>query len=568
MDAALFLETLFADAVGDPGELVLWESVSKRSFWARSIAEAAEAAARIGAGADVYFGVSLQNRAEALIAAHEDDKAAGRPPRSIDGTRGFSRTAVAIGSIFADIDVSGPTHKKQGLAPSLHAIISKLEALPVKASIVLATGGGAQAHWVLREPFVFAGPEERVRFEAKLRGWQRLIQQEIGYTVDPTTDLARVLRMPGLPNHKYPGKLVELVSSSGARYNPSDFDAWETTGSTKSASSAATGMFDGIRIDPNAQPNLGKVMAVAAMDASFRATWMRKRVFPSQSEYDMSLASSAARYGWTDQEIVDLCIAHRREGGVDKEQLRAGYFRLLLTKIRVEPERQEARESLEARTMQVSKGEVHEDEARPELLDGLSKTFGLRVIKIVRFLMDPPSYRIDLPDCSISFPNVESILSPNLFAAALAAGARRVLQPYKRAEWAPIAQAIISACVDEDIGVDADPAALMVEQLAEFLDQHKPYPEEDRHKAIEQRRPWSQGPDVCFFLGPFAGWLAIRGGEKTGRKTIAKALKKAGAHPRTVYVRAGSTTAQAWRIARAAALRAAPAELIEPKADV
>lgn len=561
MDAAAFLHQLFADSVGELGDVVIFDARSKVAAWSSSIDEAARVATAAAVTADVYFGAALQDRAEALAIGRAEDRAAGKPERALTGTRGFSRTARVLPGIFADVDVAGPAHKKAGLAPSVDAIRSRLARLPAAPTIVVATGGGLHLWWLFREPLDLDGPDERLRLEARLRGWQRFLESTIGYTVDPTSDLARVMRLPGLPNHKHGGLLSSVLSSDGPRFNPSDFEPWERASST-SAATVDTTMLDGIVLSPDACPDLGRIMALAGLDAKFLATWSRQRKdLASQSEYDMSLASYAARYGWTDQEIVNLCIAHRRDAG-EKEKLRPSYFRLLLGKVRRDPEKDGARERLEARTVELEvKGHTGDvpraDDVREETLVDLSKALGIPIRRIVRFRGDPPSYRLDLEDASISLPTVSSILSPVAFEEAIAAGAGKVIGTYKRAEWKPLAQAILRACVDEDLGADSDPAALAAELLGGFLGQHTPYREEERAKALEQRRPWLQDGDVWFWLGEIVSWISMRGGERTTRKGFARALRKLGARPHHVRVMRGrsASTAQVWRMEESSALR-------------
>jgi hypothetical protein len=85
----------------------------------------------------------------------------------------------------------------------------------------------------------------------------------------------------------------------------------------------------------DAQPPAGKLDVAIENSPEFARTWRRgRREFPSQSEYDLSLASQAAAIGWTDQEICDLLTAHRREGGGDPDSKGVAYYARTIAKVR------------------------------------------------------------------------------------------------------------------------------------------------------------------------------------------------------------------------------------------
>lgn len=71
-----------------------------------------------------------------------------------------------------------------------------------------------------------------------------------------------------------------------------------------------------VELDIRAEPPSVKFERLMSQDL-FRATWERRRDFQdnSQSSYDLSLATIAKLNGWTDQEVADLVISHRRLHG-------------------------------------------------------------------------------------------------------------------------------------------------------------------------------------------------------------------------------------------------------------
>lgn len=307
ISAEEFLTELFGDAVGENAQITIFSG--KRTTWCSSIPDAVKAVEMLDKKTDVYFGVALQDRDRARAIAKEKRN-------DPDSTRGYSNTTVAIGGVWVDIDIACDGHAKPGLPTSIVAVLAELDKLPLKPTFVFVTGGGVHAWWLFKEPWILGSDDERMRATTLLAGWQAFLRKTTGWTIDATHDLARVLRLPGTRNHKR-GVTVEVaVNEPARRYSPSDFEDWLVRPQRVSTPAAAHS--ESFTLSADARPPEPKFHVLLDLDPKFAATWKRERPeFPSQSEYDMSLASTAAHAGWSDQEIVDLLVAHRREGGGD-----------------------------------------------------------------------------------------------------------------------------------------------------------------------------------------------------------------------------------------------------------
>lgn len=98
----------------------------------------------------------------------------------------------ALGKAKKDVYNSAPAIYK-GLA------FARIDALPVRPSVIVASGGGYQCYWLLAETFSFAGDA------AHVRRWAETIQDRwvsFAGADDSAKDLARVLRLPGSKNRK------------------------------------------------------------------------------------------------------------------------------------------------------------------------------------------------------------------------------------------------------------------------------------------------------------------------------------------------------------------------------
>lgn len=547
MDSLAFLGSLFADAVGPRSRIVVWSA--KRSTWCESAAQASGVCAALDPHGDVYFGVALQDPEAALEEAirRSDEKHGHHNGISLTVVRGFATTARAIGGAWCDLDVDGPGRKKTGLPKSVAAIHRALDLLPLRPTWRIFTGGGIHAWWRFKEPWVLEDDAERARARRLVEGWQREIARQSGFTVDPTADLARVLRPPGTTSHKY-GEKVRLDASEALEFNPSDFEEWQAE---EAPARPAAGESPKHRfvLRPDAEPPLAKVETLRSMDARFARTWARQRPdFPSQSEYDLALATMASRAGWSPQDTVDLLIAHRRMHLLP-DKLRVDYYENRLALARVGVDGLEAHERLVdvvSEPKPTTPQAVEEERARLNV--DLSKLLGFKVLRVIRYLGDPPAFRLELPEGKIDLGDVDSILLPSRFRSRVAAVSLAVIRQFKGHEWGPIAQAILRACEDRDLGSDSTIEAVVEEWVGSFLADNPPAL--DKKAAVASRRPWADETGVYLFLAELQSWVTFHGGERLGRKALAQRLRTYGATPsKTSAARDGSMTSYSvWRV--------------------
>ncbi len=137
-----------------------------------------------------------------------------RPSFDASG-RGAATDSWALPALVLDLDV------KPKAFVDLDAAWSYLDSLPIPASLVVESGGGLHAWWVLEEPLLLDTPEKHEtarRLADRWRGLCRAEATKVGADLDPVADLARVLRVPGTRNHKYsPARAVTLARISGER---------------------------------------------------------------------------------------------------------------------------------------------------------------------------------------------------------------------------------------------------------------------------------------------------------------------------------------------------------------
>lgn len=130
---------------------------------------------------NLYFSVH-PSRAIPPANAHGEVK----PPEYV---RSQLRTIAAINCLFAEFD-----EKDYGAGIPAH-----LEALCVPTpSVLVASGGGVHAYWLLAEPYVLDTPERLEAAKHMQSAWVSVVGGDPG-----AHDLCRVLRVPGSWNYKY-----------------------------------------------------------------------------------------------------------------------------------------------------------------------------------------------------------------------------------------------------------------------------------------------------------------------------------------------------------------------------
>lgn len=311
-----FLEVLFGAKEDEQGFILLWRSAGRRSSWFKSASGAADWLDKQKDRRNIYVGVGLS---PSQMGVHQRCKQA-----EVSGVVG----------VWADIDVLHPCHKKKNLPPDRESAMQLLKNTGKRPTIVLESGHGLQAWWVLTEPVFFDSEEERRAAHQSCWSWQEYLKQHaaaLGWEIDSTPDISRVLRVPGTINHKPPHPPVDsvLIEAYGPKYDLlSDFEMATTRPDDRPAPIEVTG--GGFLLSEDAQPPLTKLEVMEEIYGKrWRQTMERKRTDfkdSSGSSYCFSLAQMCIQAEWSDQEVVNLLIYWRRKHGEDLKLDRPDWY--------------------------------------------------------------------------------------------------------------------------------------------------------------------------------------------------------------------------------------------------
>jgi putative DNA primase/helicase len=210
MKTVKFLRLLFGEDA--PGFLTIWTRQDRQAHWlpAGDLEAAGRLAEQLAGIYDLYCGVALQDK-EAAVAKwrRESPDVRGEPT-----TRGYSETTIALPGLWVDVDVRSPAHKATNLPPTKAAALSLIREFPLTPTIVVDSGYGLHGWWLFRELWVFDNEADQRAAKILTRRFLATLQARArahGWQIDPTADLARVLRLPGTFNHKLEPLPVQVI---------------------------------------------------------------------------------------------------------------------------------------------------------------------------------------------------------------------------------------------------------------------------------------------------------------------------------------------------------------------
>jgi hypothetical protein len=455
-----FFEELFA---GKPDELYLliWTLADKRSRWFRDL-DAAAAAVEALAGQDVYVGVGLA-------------------PRDYGPTQRCPSEEIAgVLGLWADFDLRSEAHPKKALPATIQDALSIIPE-PFAPTLVVATGNGAHAWWLFKEPLVFDNDEERREAARLIARWQTLLRLNAaarGWAFDRLSDLARVLRIPGTVNAKDPAnpKPVTLFSNSGRRYNPSDFEAWRDEAAVPDPAAEEQVARDWAErfqdkplvINLNARIPQEMIERWMEADLRFRNTWLKQRhdlKDQSQSGYDLALACFGFEAGLDEQQIVNLIVHHRHLHN-ERQRTRLDYFRRTLGKAAAHAQASEPTspgpllapsEAPEASiTTGQSSPEGDSPTAKVMLCERVSQALGIRILRLINVTGKEPTYQMELESATIEFPNFRKFVDQTSVRMAIGSATNKLIPKIKPKLWEQIVQMMLDALIETEGGEETD----------------------------------------------------------------------------------------------------------------
>ena len=299
-----------------------------------------------------------------------------------------------------------------------------------------------------------------------------------------------------------------------------------------------------IVLDPHATPDAVRLVDLLKANPKLQQSWdQNRRDLQNQlpSSYCRSLADGAIRAGWPDQEVVNLLICWRRIHGHDLK-LRERYYDLTLTRAKEPIQMEQEQEKLEETL-------IHPPEDEPEVLkDRLDKLFKVDIIRIVRYLGDPPDFYMYTEQGEITIGPIANLASQPKFREAVMAATSIVIPKVSGAVWETRVQAVLNMCEDADLGDASHPDNETRTWVHDYLIERYVRSQDEWEKATQRRFPFIKGDRIRIFLDDLGRWLDTSMGRKQDSNILAQRLKRIKAEPERVHLKVGGarTTRSVW----------------------
>ena len=523
-----FLETLYVGGLPEGQRLLVWTNPGKHSDWFTALDGVPELAQK-RTDKNVYIGCCLS------------------PTNYGPSQRCPASEVTAFPGFWGDFDYASPDHKKAGLPPDEKAVWDLINRLPAAPTLVVHSGNGLQAWWLLKDPEIIESDEQRKKIAALSQAWADLIRdtaRSMGYDADSVGDLARVMRLPGTLNVKDPAnpKPVKIVRDDGPRW-PSLTDFVDATGLKPSQTQlrASSTQIEAISVNPAADPDATRMTLLFEVEPKARDAWLGMACpwlkDQSDSARDMSISCSAALANWTAQEITDLLIAGRRHRKADLKH--PGYYTLTVTKAKAWAEQSDmlrkAQEIFGLNGHEPEMGETVEI-SREQMLKSISEKLQIRpwLERVIKANTDPATYKFAWRGRTYEVGRAKDIQDLRRFRATVQGAIGAVVPPMKEVDWLPIVASIESVAELQDVGSEGSLIGQLKTWIPDYLQEKN---------ELRQEETWK---GRCHAYLPFAleGFTYISTQRTHGLLSWIQGVQK---QPVTVKELAAALTAIGWK---------------------
>jgi hypothetical protein len=439
--------------------ILIWTHPDKKSRWFTNVPAAADYVASINGGRDIYVGVGLS----------KEDYGPTR--------RCVAEEITGITAVWADLDLFSEAHQK----PLPRTIPEALSIIPpmMPPTLVIATGNGIHAWWLLKEPSIFDNEEERKDAAATVHRWHTLLRINAsakGWAFERLADLSRVLRIPDTQNLKdsnQPKNVTVYSCDLSHRHNLSDFDEFLDDVAIPDPDAERGAARDWqerfadkplvISLDSRIPQDL--IDGWMAADMRFNNTWLRQRhdlKDQTNSGYDMALADFGVQAGLSEQQIVDLIVHHRALHGKG-HRTRIDYYQRTIANASKRTLGETAPPPPVAATAATVQGNGHGDTAdaaqqervlKAQLCEHISNALGIRIIRLVKITGKDPTFHMELEVGKIEFDSIRKFATQEAIHYAVAAATGKFTRKIKPKDWERIKQMMLDACYVETGSVE------------------------------------------------------------------------------------------------------------------
>ena len=524
-----FLRAMFSD-IPEGYFFNIWTLSNKTTSWFQSADTAANYVKNRTAGKDIYFGIGLTKTPTAA------------------NKRGTKENVHGIVGVHFDIDVDDAEgHKKKNLPQTYNDVADLLQDFGPQPSVYVYSGGGAQVYYLFKEPWLFENDTDRQEAETFIRRCHETMKQcaqKHGWTIDSVFDVTRVMRLPGTLNTKYdPPREARAEYLNGPRYNPEDLEEFivqEIPEQEKELPiKEAAQQTGGTVYDPAARAPTNLLDALLDVDFDFKAVWQKKRDhdFPSASEYDWSIISRVAQYGFTVQQCIDTVIEWRTRHDENPQKIARNDYRGRLAakayKIIKEEELKKADEELSEDAVMSGSPYVREPNERT---DALTNRLGIPVEGLLIYLEEPKQYQLNTAKGVIFLGPVSNLTSQKDFRNKVL-DAIGILPKYVKSEknrpgsgWDAVVQNMVDIAIEVEVSDESTVVGEFIAYIRTLLEnRRKEVDDLEVDMAFAFNQPVFMDGAWHISIETLMRHIVASGNRSETRKSVSRKLKWIGA---------------------------------------
>ena len=520
-----FFDCLYHDK--PPGYILIWSMGEKKiSTWHATVETAIQQAKTDKCNIYVGCGLSETHRAS--------------------NERCPANEIIGIPGVWIDIDFMSDSHKKTNLPETPEKALEILNTFPIKPNILVNSGHGYQAWWIFKKFLLFKNDQERNDGAMLVQTFNNTLAdmaRHMGYDMDHTHDLSRVMRIPGTINYK--GEPIDVTLDNLQLDYPETHDFVAAISNYRLSHLDIMSAIPKRPVEPQKMIKSGEFVLTSdamypklkfdnlfEMDPKFKATWNRQRKDlkdQSASSYTMALANIAFAMDWEKQEVVDLLIAWRRQHHEDLK-LRVDWYARTLNKAYSVIEDRLAMEKMESIEAELADANPEDRYALiEESLQAVSKVLGINIIEIVQYMIDPPEFKLVTEKGSIHLGDVSFLTNQYKLRDKISAVAHHYMPSFKQERWEPIARSLLNAITMKYVGDESTNKGMVRSWLQTYLEYNDPLYDPDN--AAQLYRPYFYDKSLWLFATDFRVFLDVHFKERINPKLLGILLREYGGKP-------------------------------------
>ena len=499
----LWLEKFYGDEITPESRCAIWTSADKKHKWCDTVEHATTVASNT-AKQDTYFTMGVF-------------------PKGI--TRRTKDNVVGIFGVWLDVDCGDKGNGQQYLKDTDTAIDWVLDALAGRWTYIVHSGRGLHVYLMFDEPFMIESDADRDLARRAVKAYHSWANGACPKTIDPLTDLSRIMRLPGTMNTKS-GMVCDLLDECDTVVSIRELvDELPHVVLTEDSQLAGIdGEVDMLKLKD-------KIALMVAADMTFSDTWNRRRNFKdrSPSGYCMSLANQFCAAGLTNAEVA-AALAHWRETQLDAKPKPPEWYQVSISKARAVSGVEQFEERLNAAIVET------DDDKKAEVV---AEVFGAPLERFIRNETprykgnkEKVSYTLIFEDGSVEIPSTTVLMQQRSIRELMFEHLGIVFKTMKGPQFDKVMTLLLGIMESRELDLEGNMAFIVEGALAKYVAAKKEQCEVVEDLGLYENHLVFQDEDESLYYNWNSFKIRLRNSDVyIHNGELAKVLRKLGSEP-------------------------------------